>query len=541
MVPGLTPMPTHQALRPEFRELIDEDAPLGQIGTGFDFTEGPVWHPIDHTLLFSDMPGDVRRRWDERHGVSEAKRPSNKQNGMTYDADLNLIVCEHATSSLVRERPDGSREILASHFEGRELNSPNDVVVRSDGSIYFSDPWYGRMPVYGVERPRQLFFQGVYRVPPGGGPPRLLVDRTLFDQPNGLCFSPDERLLYVNDTVQALIRVFEVARDGSLGSPRLFASHIRSDREAGVPDGMKCDARGNIWVTAPGGVWVYAPSGDLLGKLRAPELVANLAWGGPDWRTLFLCASRSVYRVRTEIGPRLEPYMRATGRSRAAAPDPEPTRRQEKAPDMSLKTVSDLSLDPARCALIIQDMQNDVVTEGGAFAASGSPAHAREQNVAENIRRLAEACRRAGVIVIHVHFVVEEGAPGLTLNAPLFEGLVEAGALVRGTWGAAPVGGLEPQRGDFRVEKMRMSAWEGTSLETILKAEGRDTVIDTGAWTNMSIEHTARTAADKGYVVIVPQDACSTMNADWHRASVNYALQNVAAVTTTDAVIAALR
>ncbi len=146
-----------------------------------------------HYLLFSDMPGDVRRRWDARRGVVEVKRPSNKCNGMTYDAELNLIVCEHATSSLIRERPDGRREVLASHFENQELNSPNDVCVHSSGAIYFSDPWYGRMPVYGVERPRQLGFQGVYRVPPGGGAPKLLVDRYLFDQPNGLCFSPDER------------------------------------------------------------------------------------------------------------------------------------------------------------------------------------------------------------------------------------------------------------------------------------------------------------------------------------------------------------
>ena len=142
--------------------------------------------------------------------------------------------------------------MLASHFEGKELNSPNDVCVHSDGSIYFSDPWYGRMPVYGVERPRQLGFQGVYRVPPGGGEPQLLVDRYLFDQPNGLCFSPDEKLLYVNDTVRCLIRVFDVNADGTLGPDRIFASGIRSELEPGVPDGMKCDSAGNVWVTAPG-------------------------------------------------------------------------------------------------------------------------------------------------------------------------------------------------------------------------------------------------------------------------------------------------
>jgi gluconolactonase len=301
---------THAAIQPAFEELIDLDAKPEQIGSGFVFTEGPIWHPSDHFLLFSDMPGDVRRRWDATSGVAEVRRPANKCNGMTYDADLNLIVCEHATSTLVRERPDGRREILASHFEGQELNSPNDVCVRADGSIYFSDPWYGRMPGFGVERPRQLGFQGVYRVAPDGGGPQLLVARDLFEQPNGLCFSPDERRLYVNDTAKKLIRVFDVKADGSLSREQTFATDIVSKDEPGAPDGMKCDASGNVWVTAPGGVWIYAPSGDLIGKLRSPEPVANLAWGGPDFRTLFLTATHSVYGVRTKVGPRVEPYMR---------------------------------------------------------------------------------------------------------------------------------------------------------------------------------------------------------------------------------------
>lgn len=198
-------------------------------------------------------------------------------------------------------------------------------------------------------------------------------------------------------------------------------------------------------------------------------------------------------------------------------------------------------LDPSRCVLIIQDMQNDVVVEGGAFAASGSPRHCREQNAIPNIVRLADHCRGLGVPVIHVWFVVEPGAPGLTLNAPLFEGVVDNNAVVRGTWGAAPAEGLEPRQGDLVVEKMRMSAWEGTNLETILKAYQRDMVIVTGAWTNMSIEHTARTGADKGYIMIVPEDCCSTMNAEWHNASISYALQNVSAVTRCADVIDALR
>ena len=542
-------MTTHTAVRPGFAELVDLWAPVRQIGTGFQFTEGPVWHPRDEFLLFSDMPGDVRRRWD-RSGVREVMRPANKCNGMTYDAELSLLVCEHATSSLVRERPDGGRETLASHFEGMELNSPNDLCIKSDGAIYFSDPWYGRMPVYGVERPRQLGFQGVYRIPPGGGSPELLVDRYLFEQPNGLCFCPTEEKLYVNDTVQHLIRVFDVLPDGRLGFGRVFASGIVSPTEPGVPDGMKCDTQGNVWVCGPGGVWVYSPRGELIGKLRVPELVGNLAWGGPNWRTLFLTATHSVYSVDTKVGPRMEPYMRAGATGRGAGPPPvpggadRPVANVRPAASVSSagvkKAAPGYSLDPSRCALIIQDMQNDVVMEGGAFASSGSPAHCREQNAIENAVRLAQAARAKGVPVIHVWFVVEPGAPGVTMNAPLFEGLADSKALVRGSWGAAPVAGLEARPGDHVVEKCRMSAWEGTRLETVLKALGRDVVIVTGAWTYMSIEHTARTGADKGYFMVVPEDACSTMNSEWHTASVNYAMQNVTVVTDADEVIRAL-
>jgi gluconolactonase len=199
-----------------------------------------------------------------------------------------------------------------------------------------------------------------------------------------------------------------------------------------------------------------------------------------------------------------------------------------------------LKLDASRCALIVQDLQNDVIIEGGAFADSGSPQHAKEQNVVENVKDLAAACRAKGIPVLHVWYIVEPGAPGLKLNAPLFNGVKDTNALVRGTWGAAPAEGLEAQDGDYVVEKMRMSAWEGTRLESMLAGLGRDTIIVTGAWTNMSIEHTSRTGADKGYTMVVPEDCCSTMNADWHNASINYALQNVATVTSCAAVKAAL-
>jgi len=200
----------------------------------------------------------------------------------------------------------------------------------------------------------------------------------------------------------------------------------------------------------------------------------------------------------------------------------------------------ELTLDPTRCALLVQDLQNDVIIDGGAFAESGSPQHAKEQNVVENVQDLAAFCRGKGIPVIHVWYIVEEGAPGLKLNAPLFQGLKDAGALVRGTWGAAPADGLEAQDGDYVVEKMRMSAWQGTKLQNLLAGLGRDTVIVTGAWTNMSIEHTARTGADKGFSMVVPEDCCSTMNADWQNASINFALQNVSTVTNRADVKAAL-
>jgi gluconolactonase len=199
-----------------------------------------------------------------------------------------------------------------------------------------------------------------------------------------------------------------------------------------------------------------------------------------------------------------------------------------------------LTLDADRCVLIVQDLQNDVMIDGGAFAETGAPEHAKEQNVVENVKALADTCRSKGIPVIHVWYIVEEGAPGLKLNAPLFQGVKDGNALVRGTWGAAPAEGLEAQDGDIIVEKIRMSAWQGTKLETLLAGLGRDTIIVAGAWTNMSIEHTARTGADKGFYMVVPEDGCSTMNADWHNASINYALQNVATVTTCGAVTEAL-
>jgi len=297
----------------KLRELVDENAQVEKVGTGFTFTEGPVWNASEECLYFSDMPGDVRRRWSESGGVTEVMRPSNKCNGLVYDAEGNLLVCEHVTSSLVRERPDGTRETLASHFEGKELNSPNDVITSSDGTILFSDPWYGRMPGFGIERERELGFQGVYRIR-AGGEPELIVPREEYDQPNGLCFSPDESLLYINDSPRAHIKVYDAKADGTLSNGRMFFEGIGSGVvEEGIADGMKCDERGNIWVTGPGGVWVISTEGEHLGVIPVPEGVGNIAWGGHDWKTLYMPSSTSLYRIPTKVASARLPYMSLKG------------------------------------------------------------------------------------------------------------------------------------------------------------------------------------------------------------------------------------
>jgi gluconolactonase len=292
----------------KLRELVDEDAEVEQIATGFTFTEGPIWMP-DGSLHFSDMPGDKRRRWHPDEGVTVLRDPSNKCNGMTLDNDGNLIVCEHVTSSVVRESPDGGRETLATHWGDQELNSPNDVIVARDGSIIFTDPTYGRMPGFGLERDQELDFQGVYRIPAGGGDLQLLVDD--FAQPNGLCFTADESLLYINDTDRAHIRVFDVGADHQLSNGRVFAESIgTADLAKGdLVDGMKLDERGNVYVTGPEGVLVFSPAGEHLGTVKVPEPVGNLNWGDDDWKSLYIPASTSVYRVRMNVAGNRLGYM----------------------------------------------------------------------------------------------------------------------------------------------------------------------------------------------------------------------------------------
>lgn len=288
---------------------VIEAASLERLAGGFEFAEGPVWNPRERCLVFSDVVGDTRYRWSEESDLQVDKRPTNKGNGLAYDPEGNLVICEHATSSIVRERPDGTTETIASHYRAKALNSPNDVVVAHDGSLYFTDPVYGRWPGFGVERAQELDIQGVYRVPAGGGEIQLVVDD--FDQPNGLCFSPDESLLYINDTPRAHVRVFDVLADGSLANGRIFFEDIgRGVIEEGVPDGMKCDQDGALYVTGPNGVWVISAKGELLGVIQVPENVGNLAWGGDDWKMLHLASSSSLYRLPTVVAGSRPRYMR---------------------------------------------------------------------------------------------------------------------------------------------------------------------------------------------------------------------------------------
>jgi sugar lactone lactonase YvrE len=263
---------------------------------GFQFTEGPVWHP-DGYLLFSDIPANTIYHWTP--GSSEAvvfRSPSGHSNGLTLDSQDRLLACEHDRRVSRTER-DGTVAGIATHYQDRRLNSPNDIVVKSDGSIYFTDPPYG-LP--GQSEGKELDWNGVYRLAPDGT--LTLLDDS-FERPNGLAFSPDERTLYVDDSYRDHIRAFDVQRDGTLANGRVFAD-LSDPAAGGVPDGMKVDVQGNVYCTGPGGIWVLSPEGETLGRIEVPEQPANLAWGDRDYQTLYITARTGVYRVRTLIGGR---------------------------------------------------------------------------------------------------------------------------------------------------------------------------------------------------------------------------------------------
>ena len=272
-----------------------ETLEMEKIADGFQFTEGPVWHP-DGYLLFSDIPAAIIYRYTPGQAPMPWRAHSGQSNGLTYDRQGRLIACEHGNRRVSRTAgqsadTDGTVTALATHYEGKRLNSPNDVVVRSDGAVFFTDPPYGIQP-----EDAELGFNGVYRVDPDGSM-HLLADD--FERPNGLAFSPDEGTLYVDDTHRRQIRAFDVDAAGNLSNDRVFAA-MESPMNGG-PDGMKIDSQGNIYCTGPGSVWVYRPDGTFVGAVVGPQLPANLAFGDADLCGLYITARTGLYRLRARI------------------------------------------------------------------------------------------------------------------------------------------------------------------------------------------------------------------------------------------------
>ena len=272
-----------------------------RLATGFVFTEGPLWHP-DGFYYFVDVRSSVLYRLTPGRPHEVVRDKTGGGNGTTFDLQGRFILCEGENRRVTRTAADGRIEVLMDRFEGKRLNRPNDVVCKSDGSIYFTDPGL-RVPL----GERELTYAGVYRVTPDGTQ-SLVAD---FEYPNGLAFSPDERRLYVANTRWAqYIHVLELDAAGKMVRRRIFAD-MSSDETDGVPDGMKVDVEGRVYCTGPGGTWVFAPDGTRLGIIRTPEVPANLAFGGPDLKTLFFTARTSVYTMRVKVPGQPHPYYRA--------------------------------------------------------------------------------------------------------------------------------------------------------------------------------------------------------------------------------------
>ena len=283
---------------------ILETTQAERLATGFVFTEGPLWHP-DGFYYFVDVRASMLYRITPGRPHEVVREKTGGGNGTTFDLQGRLILCEGDNRRVVRQAADGRFEVLMDRFEGKRLNRPNDVVCRSDGSIYFTDPGL-RVPL----AEREVEHAGVYRIAPDGAV-SLVAD---FEYPNGLAFSPDERLLYVANTRWAqYIHVLELDADGRMARRRIFAD-MSSDETDGVPDGMKVDVEGRVYCTGPGGTWVFAPDGTRLGVIRTPEVPANLAFGGPDLRTLFFTARTSVYTLRAKVPGQPHPWYRLRSR-----------------------------------------------------------------------------------------------------------------------------------------------------------------------------------------------------------------------------------
>lgn len=294
--------PPHLEIRDDrFRRLVHPTAQLRRLCTGLTWTEGPVWFGDRDCLIFSEIPSQVLYQWSERTGLSVFRENTQFNNGNTRDRQGRLIGCRHGTRDVVRTEHDGRLTVLAAEYQGRRLNSPNDVVVSRDGAVWFTDPTYGIISNFEGHRalPEQAA-RNVFRLPPGGGAPEPVISG--FAQPNGLCFSPDESLLYVAESgsshdpsVPPVIRRYRVT-DEAVTYLDDFAS-----LDCGLPDGMRCDREGNLWSSAGDGVHCFAPDGTLLGKILIPETVSNLCFGGSDGHRLFVTATTSVYCLFVDV------------------------------------------------------------------------------------------------------------------------------------------------------------------------------------------------------------------------------------------------
>ncbi len=272
------------------QELAIGKAKLEKLSSGFKFTEGPVWDKRGF-LLFSDLGANTIYKWTPNGQVSIFRYPAGRSNGNTLDREGRLITAEH-DRRLVRTENNSTLTVLAERYKSKRLNSPNDVVVKSDGSIYFTDPPYGIS-----KEKEELGFYGIYRRSPDG---TLILLTKEMVRPNGLAFSPDEKKLYVSDSENKHIFVFQVKADGKLSNGRVFAQ-LQKPEGKGVPDGMKVDVQGNVYCSGSEGLWIFSPNGQLLSKIIVPEVVTNLAWGDKDYKSLYITATKSLYRIRLNV------------------------------------------------------------------------------------------------------------------------------------------------------------------------------------------------------------------------------------------------
>lgn len=279
-----------EPLSPKFSEIISGDAKLETVARGFGFTEGPMWDPAGFLYLSDETSNKIYRVYP--NGKKEEVISLGDPDGNTFDRRHRLIDCASVLRAIIEVTPDGKYKVLADRYEGKRLNSPNDVIVGPDGALYFTDPTLDLVQGEKQEIP----FQGVYRLDDAGNLRLLTRDLT---QPNGLAFSPDGKKFYVDDSQQRDIRVYDVTGGGNLSNGRLFGEEP-GGKDEGVPDGIKVDEKGDLFVTGPKGIWVWDANGNHLGTIVMPEQPANLTWGDPDYHTLYITATTSVYRLETK-------------------------------------------------------------------------------------------------------------------------------------------------------------------------------------------------------------------------------------------------